>query len=118
MVNNTLPYYLNPDMSVGHVPPTYNPLDLITSSFPPCFVLVATKDSLIPPKQSYDFIAKLREHQVDHEFTEADMEHGQSEVALKEQVPCEYEAWFTNHIRFGLDWTIGRLDHCASQNGP
>ena len=110
MVNNTLPFYLNPDTSSRPVPSTYNPLDLITSSFPPCFVLVATKDSLIPPKQSYDFIQKLRDCTVEAGFTEANMEHGQSEVALKGQVEGEYEAWFTDHIRPGLDWTIERLD--------
>lgn len=109
MYHNKLPLTLYPPGSTQPLPPTYNPIQLVSPDFPPTFVMVATKDDLIPVKQSYDFIDKLKEHGVEHAFREADMVHGRSENHPREERET-YERWFQEAIRPGLDWVIDRLD--------
>lgn len=109
MYKNQLPLTLYPEGSTRPLPPTYNPLNLVNSDFPPTFVMVATNDGLIPVKQSYDFIDKLKEYGVEHIFREADMDHGRSENHPIEE-KADYDRWFEDAIRPGLDWVIERLD--------
>lgn len=107
MVNNKIPTLLYPEGSPHPLPGTYNPIALVSPEFPPTFVMIATRDSLISAQQSYDFIAKLKEHGVDHGKGEAAMEHGESENCGNKE---NYKRWYEEAIRPGLDWVIERLD--------
>lgn len=108
MYHDELPLVLYPEGTTRPVPPTYNPVDLVDADFPPSFVLVATKDQLIPVKHSYDFIDRLKARGVEHMVAEADMLHGCSENHPAEQ-KAEYDRWFEGAIRPGLDWVVERL---------
>lgn len=108
MNRNKLPLVLSPRTTSGPTFSAYNPIDLVTSDFPPTYVLVATKDDLIPAKQSYDFITKLRQQGVPHGVAEADMVHGRSENTPAEE-KADYDRWFEQAIRPGLDYVLSRL---------
>lgn len=91
--------------------PEFSPIDLITPQWPPTFVMIATKDKLIDPKQSYNFVDKLKHNGVEVEIGEADMEHGRSEVDWEGSTESKgnYERWFRSAIRPGLDFMIAHL---------
>lgn len=108
MYKNELPLALHPEGSTYPLPPTYNPLDLVGPEFPPTYLMIATQDDLITPQQSYDLLARLKEYEVDHAVGEADMVHGRSENCPPEE-RGDYERWFREAIRPGLDWVIERL---------
>lgn len=99
---------LFPEGSASPLPPTYNPVELVSPDFPPTFLLVATKDDLIPVEQSYDLIKRLESQGLEHGWAEADMAHGRSENTPIEE-RADYERWFEDAIRLGLDWTVERL---------
>ncbi len=89
-------------------PPEYSAKDLIDSSFPPTFVIVATADTLIQPAQSYEFYVTLQKHGIQCGLSEAKgMEHGRSEKSEDtELAEREYKVWFQEAIQPGLKWVV------------
>jgi acetyl esterase/lipase len=89
---------------------TYDPIKLVTPAYPPTWVLVATKDTLIPSKQSYDFWQRLQQNGVECGFSEADMPHAGSETGPGGGDTPEneviYQKWFEGPIKEGLEWVI------------
>lgn len=100
--------FLSPEGTTRPIPSDYNPIQLVTPDFPPTFVMIATKDQLIPVKQSHDYIEALKRNGVPHASAEADMMHGQSEILPMEN-KADYERWFEQAIRPGLDYVLARF---------
>lgn len=85
--------------------PEHAPIHLITPDFPPTFVVIATKDQLVPPEQSYSIIEKCKELGVEVGFGECEgMTHGIAEDG-RETWP-EGNEWWEKGILPGLEWAV------------
>lgn len=87
-------------------PKQVSPDHLLSADFPPTAVLVATVDSLIPPKQSYVIAEKLRALSVPCEVFECE---GMDHAAAEFPIPGPGRQAWDAKIRDALDWV---LDHC------
>lgn len=86
-------------------PAETSPVNLITPDFPPTFVVIATKDQLIPPEQSYALVAKCKELGVEVGSGECEgMTHGIAEDG-RETWP-EGNTWWEKGILPGLEWAV------------
>lgn len=76
--------------------------------FPPCYVLVAEVDSLIPPKHSYDLVSRLKELGAEvHMGVGKNAEHGFTEWDTK--LWPEGCDWWEATILPALRWAKSKL---------
>jgi acetyl esterase/lipase len=90
---------------------TYDPIQLIDATHPPCFIVVATADTLVETAHSYNFHRKLLESGVVVELAEArNMEHGKSENNdSTEEASKAYAGWWEEAIKPGLDFVVQKM---------
>ena len=82
----------------------YDPILFANTSFPRCCVLAATDDTLISPRQSYDFAKHLQGLGVECLLLEAKgMRHGEAEFCQDQD---RYDQWFRQCTVSGLDWLL------------
>ncbi|KAJ9104128.1 hypothetical protein QFC19_004112 [Naganishia cerealis] len=90
-------------------PSENNPIDLLDSTYPPTFVVIATADWLIPPSESHAVVEKLRAAGVEAAFAEAPgMGHGICEDP-RSTWPPEGEKWWQEAILPSLQWAENKL---------
>jgi acetyl esterase/lipase len=105
-----LPYLYGDPTHPLPLPSTYNPISLLTPSFPPTFVLIASADKLLDPQQSRNFRDRLQELDVVLGSAEIPMEHGPADFAPdNDEMERMYWPWFEQGIGPGLDWVMQRL---------
>ncbi|RSH95331.1 hypothetical protein EHS25_000418 [Saitozyma podzolica] len=105
-----LPYLYGDPTHPLSLPKTYNPISLLTPSFPPTFVLIASADKLLDPQQSRNFRDRLQELEVVVSSAEIPMEHGLADFAPdNDEMERMYRPWFEQGIGPGLDWVVQRL---------
>ena len=86
-------------------PPETSPINVISSSFPPVLVVIATADTLISPDQSYNLVNKLKHLGVDASHVEAKgMPHAIAEEG-RDTWP-EDQDWWNQAILPSLEWVV------------
>jgi acetyl esterase/lipase len=89
-------------------PADVSPINLLTASFPPTFVIVATADWLIPPSESYSVVEKLKELGVEATYADAvGMGHGVCEDP-RSSWP-EGQRWWEEAVEPSLEWAEKKL---------
>jgi acetyl esterase/lipase len=89
-------------------PANVSPINLLTASFPPTFVVVATADWLIPPSESYSAVEKLKELGVEATYADAvGMGHGVCEDP-RASWP-EGQRWWEEAVEPSLEWAEKKL---------
>lgn len=89
-------------------PDNASPINLLDSSFPPTFVVVATADWLIPPAESYSVVETLKSCGVEATCAEAKgMGHGICEDP-RSGWP-EEQNWWEEAILPSLQWALQKL---------
>ncbi|KAJ9099308.1 hypothetical protein QFC21_004189 [Naganishia friedmannii] len=89
-------------------PAEYSPMNLLDSSYPPTFVVIATADWLIPPAESHTVVEKLKACGVEAMSAEAHgMGHGVCEDP-RSSWPDD-QKWWEEAILPSLQWTARKL---------
>ncbi|GHJ90289.1 hypothetical protein NliqN6_6691 [Naganishia liquefaciens] len=89
-------------------PANVSPINLLSSTFPPTFVVIATADWLIPPAESHALVEKLKGLGVEVTHAEAQgMGHGVCEDP-RSSWP-EGQNWWVEAVQPSLEWAREKL---------
>jgi dipeptidyl aminopeptidase/acylaminoacyl peptidase len=89
-------------------PPSASPLNLITSTYPPTFILAALADDLIPVEHSFLLFDKLQENGVESYIIKVEgAGHGFVERPVTDWP--EGKDYWKDAIKNSVDWAIGKL---------
>lgn len=100
---NSFLYGTNPPYA-----PSNTPLNLITPTYPPTYILAALADELIPVEHSFLLYDKLREHGVEALMAKVEgAAHG-----FAERPPADWPEgvdYWRDVIREAVDWAVAKL---------